>query len=90
MLSLYMTIESNFLYFVAVDQYSYPSFDRIENVLQCVWWGHPVTVGTGAIDYFLSLDAELDEGQADYLEQMVRMDLMNTAPFRQASWRIPS
>lgn len=84
-LSRYKTVVSSTRFFVAVGQHSYVPFDRVENVLQCVWWGHPVTAGTGAIDYFLSLDAELDEGQADYLEQMIRMDLINTAPFRQVS-----
>lgn len=53
--------------------------------MQCVWWGHPVTPSTGAIDYFLSLDVEVEEGQLDYLEQMVRMDVINTAPFVQVS-----
>lgn len=50
---------------------------------QCVWWGHPVTPSTGAIDHFLSLDVELEEGQDGYLEQMVRMDFLNTAYFKQ-------
>lgn len=59
-------------------------------VFQCVWWGHPVTTSTGAIDFFLSLDAELDGGQADYLEQMVRMEFINTATFTRASCGILS
>lgn len=42
-----------------------------------------MTPSTGSIDYFLSLDVELDEGQDDYLEQMVRMDILNTADFIQ-------
>ena len=42
-----------------------------------------MTPSTGAIDYFLSLDVELDEGQSDYMEQMVRMDFLNTAHFKQ-------
>lgn len=54
--------------------------------MQCVWWGHPVTPSTGAIDYFLSLDAEAEDGQLDYLEQMVRMDVINTAPFTQVPY----
>lgn len=29
---------------------------RFLRLTQCVWWGHPVTPSTGAIDYFLSLD----------------------------------
>lgn len=59
--------------------------NELERLLsaQCVWWGHPVTPSTGAIDYFLSLDVELEEGQDDYLEQMVRMDFLNTAYFKQ-------
>lgn len=62
----------------------YLSSDDV-HFFKCVWWGHPVTASTGAIDFFLSLDAELDEGQADYLEQMVRMEYINTAVFTQAS-----
>ncbi|CAM9390627.1 unnamed protein product, partial [Scytosiphon promiscuus] len=58
------------------------AFARLAPV-QCVWWGHPVTPSTGAIDYFLSLDVELKGGQDDYLEQMVRMDVVNTARFTQ-------
>ncbi|CAM9713019.1 unnamed protein product, partial [Hapterophycus canaliculatus] len=58
------------------------AFARLAPV-QCVWWGHPVTPSTGAIDYFLSLDVELEGGQGDYLEQMVRMDVINTANFKQ-------
>ena len=42
-----------------------------------------MTPSTGAIDYFLSLDVELDGGQADYLEQMVRMDTINLGFFKQ-------
>ncbi|CAM9775636.1 unnamed protein product, partial [Laminaria digitata] len=60
------------------------AFARLAPV-QCVWWGHPVTPSTGAIDYFLSLDAEAEEGQLDYLEQMVRMEVVNTAPFTQVN-----
>ncbi|CAN0554262.1 unnamed protein product, partial [Ectocarpus sp. 12 AP-2014] len=62
------------------------AFARLAPV-QCVWWGHPVTPSTGSVDYFLSLDVELDGGQDDYLEQMVRMDVVNTAHFKQmAAW----
>ncbi|CBJ29260.1 putative methyltransferase [Ectocarpus siliculosus] len=62
------------------------AFARLAPV-QCVWWGHPVTPSTGSVDYFLSLDVELEGGQDDYLEQMVRMDVVNTAHFKQmAAW----
>jgi hypothetical protein len=55
------------------------SFGRMAAV-QAIWWGHPVTTGNGdAIDYFLSLDAELpDAAEEAYSEQMVRMNLTNT------------
>ncbi|CAM9560190.1 unnamed protein product, partial [Ascophyllum nodosum] len=46
--------------------------------------GHPVTPSTGAVDYFLSLDVELEDGQNDYMEQMVRVNLINTAHLQQA------
>lgn len=52
-----------------------------------VWWGHPITVGmldndNLSIDYFLSLDVELEEAADEhYTEQMVRMNYINTAPF---------
>ncbi|CAM9670942.1 unnamed protein product [Ectocarpus sp. 6 AP-2014] len=62
------------------------AFARLAPV-QCVWWGHPVTPSTGSVDYFLSLDVELEGGQDDYLEQMVRMEVVNTAHFKQmAAW----
>lgn len=60
-------------------------FCNVFNGMQCVWWGHPVTPSTGSVDYFLSLDVELEGGQDDYLEQMVRMDVVNTAHFKQVS-----
>lgn len=49
-----------------------------------------MTPSTGAIDYFLSLDAELEGGQGDYLEQMVRMDVVNTAHFNQVCLPLPA
>lgn len=48
-----------------------------------------MTPSTGAIDYFLSLDVELEAAQNDYLEQMVRMDTVNTAYFKQVMLRRP-
>ncbi|CAM9214198.1 unnamed protein product, partial [Discosporangium mesarthrocarpum] len=68
---------------IGMDAFTYfLSFSRLAPV-QCVWWGHPVTPATGSLDYFLSLEVEEAEGQRDYMEQVVRMDLVNTAPFVQ-------
>jgi predicted O-linked N-acetylglucosamine transferase (SPINDLY family) len=55
---------------------------------QMLWWGHPTTTGMpdGALlsmDYFLSLDAEVKQaGDQHYSEQLVRMEYVNTAPFK--------
>lgn len=54
-------------------------------MVKCVWWGHPVSPATGSVDYFLSLEIEPDEGQEEYLEQMVRMDLVNTVHYHQVN-----
>jgi len=50
--------------------------------VQAVWWGHPITTGMDSIDYYLGLDAEVEEAGLDqYSEQLVRMRYINTAPF---------
>lgn len=54
---------------------------------QAAWWGHPITSGLTSIDYFLGLDAEVAEaGHQHYSEQLLRMELMNSAPF----FKVPS
>lgn len=49
------------------------AFSRLAPV-QCVTWGHPVTTGIPAIDYFLSHDAleqEINTAQTHYSEKLV-------------------
>jgi predicted O-linked N-acetylglucosamine transferase (SPINDLY family) len=42
--------------------------------LQCATWGHPVTSGIGAIDYFVSSEAlETEEADQHYSETLVRL-----------------
>jgi hypothetical protein len=48
---------------------------------QLVWWGHPDTTSSPAVDFFLSLDDEVDGAWHHYHEQLVRADLINTAVF---------
>lgn len=49
------------------------AFARLAPV-QCVTWGHPMTTGIPAIDYFLSCDAaEPDGADAHYSETLVRL-----------------
>lgn len=49
------------------------AFARLAPV-QCVTWGHPVTTGIPAVDYFLSCDAaEPPEGREHYSETLVRL-----------------
>jgi hypothetical protein len=45
-----------------------------------VWWGHPITTGLSSIDYFLSLEDEVDDAQSHYSEQLVRFTHINTVP----------
>src|SRR5262249_9395174 len=54
------------------------AFARLAPV-QCVTWGHPVTTGIPAMDYFLS--SELLEGggaERHYTEKLVRLPTLNT------------
>jgi hypothetical protein len=49
-------------------------------VYQAAWWGHPITTGLPSIDYFLSLEDEVDDAQSHYSEQLVRFTHINTVP----------
>ena len=59
----------------------YLSFARLARV-QMAWWGHPVTTASPTMDYFISLEDELDEAQEHYTEQLVRMKVVNAPPLR--------
>lgn len=42
--------------------------------VQCVGWGHPITSGLSAMDYWLSSDLmEPDDGQQHYCEKLIRL-----------------
>ncbi|HZZ44662.1 MAG TPA: tetratricopeptide repeat protein [Tepidisphaeraceae bacterium] len=48
------------------------AFSRLAHV-QCTTWGHPVTTGIPAIDYFLSADAlELPGSESQYTETLIK------------------
>ena len=50
--------------------------------VQVVWWGHPDTTASTAVDFFLGLDDEVDDAATNqYHEQLIRAELINTAPF---------
>jgi len=52
---------------------------------QAAWWGHPVTSGIESIDFFFGLDIEVPLAAEDYYsEQLIRMEIMNSAPIKQA------
>jgi predicted O-linked N-acetylglucosamine transferase (SPINDLY family) len=49
------------------------AFSRLAPI-QCVTWGHPVTSGIPAIDYFISSELlEDDRAQSQYTERLVRL-----------------
>lgn len=51
-------------------------------LLKAVWWGHPDTTASLALDVFIGLDDEISSAADDqYLEQLTRMTWLNTAPF---------
>ncbi len=54
------------------------AFARLAPV-QCTTWGHPVTTGIPAMDYFVS-DADMEPEGADehYSERLVRLDTLTT------------
>lgn len=59
---------------VGMDAFAYfLTFARLARV-QCATWGHPVTTGVPAIDYFLSTDYfEPDDAAGHYSERLVRL-----------------
>jgi predicted O-linked N-acetylglucosamine transferase (SPINDLY family) len=59
---------------VGMDPLTYTlAFSRLAPV-QCATWGHPVTTGLPAIDYFLSsVDLETEEADGHYTEKLVRL-----------------
>src|SRR5207237_1565690 len=49
------------------------AFSRLAPV-QCVTWGHPVTSGIPAMDYFISSDLlETEEAAEHYTERLIRL-----------------
>jgi predicted O-linked N-acetylglucosamine transferase (SPINDLY family) len=60
------------------------AFARLAPV-QCVTWGHPMTTGIPAIDYFLSSELlEADGAEAHYTEKLIRHETLNTFYYRPA------
>jgi protein O-GlcNAc transferase len=60
------------------------AFTRLAPV-QCAMWGHPVTTGSPAIDYFLSSKLIEPEGAAGhYTEQLVQFDSLPAYYYRPA------
>jgi protein O-GlcNAc transferase len=74
------------------------SFARLAPV-QCVSWGHPVTTGIPAIDYFISAKSiEPEDAEAHYSEQLILLDRLPTyywrphhpaTPFTRAEFGFP-
>jgi predicted O-linked N-acetylglucosamine transferase (SPINDLY family) len=52
-------------------------------VFKAAWWGHPVTSGIESIDFFFGLDIEVPLAAEYYSEQLIRIDMMNSAPIKQ-------
>jgi predicted O-linked N-acetylglucosamine transferase (SPINDLY family) len=59
---------------IGMDPFTYTlAFTRLAPV-QVVTWGHPVTTGLPAMDYFISSeDLDLPDGQSHYTEKLVRL-----------------
>jgi protein O-GlcNAc transferase len=54
------------------------AFSRMAPV-QCATWGHPVTTGSPAIDYFISSELlEVEDADAHYTEQLIRLPSLGT------------
>ena len=74
------------------------AFARLAPV-QCVGWGHPVTTGIPAIDYFISAKSiEASEARTHYSEQLILLDRLPSyywrpehaaAPFTRAELGFP-
>jgi protein O-GlcNAc transferase len=51
--------------------------------VQCVTWGHPISTGSAAMDYFLSSRLlETDQGDDHYTERLVRLANLGTYYYR--------
>jgi len=70
---------------VGMDPFTYfLAFARLAPV-QCVTWGHPVTTGIPAIDYFMSSDLlETNLAEQHYTEKLVRLKTLSTYYYRPA------
>jgi predicted O-linked N-acetylglucosamine transferase (SPINDLY family) len=68
---------------IGMDPFTYfLAFARLAPV-QCVTWGHPVTTGIPAIDYFISSDLlETDQAEQHYSEKLVRLKTLSTYYYR--------
>src|SRR5262249_3326391 len=68
---------------IGMEPFSYTlGFSRLAPI-QCVGWGHPVTTGSKAIDYYLSSDLfESTEADQHYTEQLVRLKNLPTYYYR--------
>jgi uncharacterized protein (TIGR03032 family) len=64
---------------VGMDALTYTlAFSRMAPV-QCATWGHPVTTGSPAIDYFISSELlETDQGDGHYTERLARPPSLGT------------
>lgn len=68
---------------IGMDPFTYYlAFTRLAHV-QCVSFGHPVTTGIDAVDYFVSSEtAEPDGAEAHYTEKLVRLKNFPTFYYR--------
>jgi predicted O-linked N-acetylglucosamine transferase (SPINDLY family) len=68
---------------IGMDPFTYfLAFARLAPV-QCATWGHPVTSGIPAVDYFLSgTHLETPDSDARYTEALVRMRRLNSYYYR--------
>ncbi|HEV3448124.1 MAG TPA: tetratricopeptide repeat protein, partial [Gemmataceae bacterium] len=70
---------------IGMDPFTYfLAFARLARA-QCVTWGHPVTSGIPAIDYFISSDLlETEQADQHYTEKLVRLKTLSTYYYRPA------